>query len=143
MGSNWDDAKITSDDFLLNFIGFLLGIGITIVTFIYSTFDKFRDSLIRLNIDKSKVDKASLQLKKCFNAIKKDLLTVFVIFLLCIFIIIFKNCNIPYIEWKSSFLSKNEFVHWMKLSMLFFTLIGVFDIMYSLFTLMKAEEEMP
>ncbi len=133
---------IFSDEFTINFLGAILAIGITIITFVFSSFDKIRNSLINVKIDTKQYNDINININQIFTALKEDLMAIFVFLTISFIVIILRDSNIPIIKWNWGYVSKSHFVSSIKLSMILLSFVGIFDIIYSLFALMRASEEL-
>jgi hypothetical protein len=134
-------SNILSDEYMLNFIGVILGLGITIITYIYTSIAGFKELIYNLEIDSNKTNEIILKVQTVLQKLKEDLIFVFYLFFFSFVIAITKNADIPFVKWNNTYFGKFEFVIIVKLYIFFLTFIAIFDIIMSLFSLLKANEE--
>lgn len=131
---------ILNDDFLLNFLGVILGLGITIITFIYTSVGKVRESILRLNINKDKADDILTNVQKVISELKQDLKFIFFLFFISFIIAILKEANIPFIKYNITIISKCELIALVKLYILSLAFLSIFDIVTTLFSMLNVNE---
>ncbi|MBE5040130.1 hypothetical protein [Ructibacterium gallinarum] len=133
------DILIVEDEFSITFLGVILGIEITILTFIYSslsTIQSFIDKLYgKKDIEKS--TKVNNLLLSAFNELIEDVKFVFIAYLLLIVFIIIFNIDFPYIHWPFKILSKDCVNIILKVWIMINILVATIDSFFTLTNIMK------
>lgn len=134
--TNYNDFFLNQNEFLITFVGLVLGIAITIVTFVFSSIDKIWsiiDSIYGKGTEKSKLVKANF--KTAYNELVEDSQCIFIIFVLIILVILIEYVNLDYIflpfDWKKNIL------HCFKNIILFSCMIAIIDLFSSLVNILK------
>lgn len=131
--------KLVQDDFLVTFLGVILSLIITIITFIYSSLGKISDLLdkcIKDSNDQTK-EKVHNLLNASFNELIEDMEFMFYIYIGILLIIILGQLDLPHISWQLTFISKQHLLSTIKFGLLINALFAVSDCFMTLKNLMK------
>lgn len=134
---------ILSDDFILKYIGSFFAFFIATISFLYSSSGKLHESLLVNNIEENIRDKIKNNIRELIIEIKSDIMIILYLLFINFFVIIIRNCDIPYIQWPAylSF-SKSEVISCIKLTTIFLTLFAIYDVTYSLFRIIFAHDHL-
>jgi hypothetical protein len=136
------ELTILSDEFMINFLGAVLGLGITILALIFSSIDKLRVEISKLNNATSNPVNIESNEKRLFKSLKEDTFTILYFFIGAFLLSILKGLDIPILAWQLNILTKIEFILMLKLYLMMLTFILIGDIIASLFGLLQANEEL-
>ena len=78
------DALLLDNEFLITFVGVVLGISATIVTFIFSSTEKIQKVISNLSHEKNRTDKINRIFKTAYAELIEDSSFIFIIFILLI-----------------------------------------------------------
>lgn len=92
------DALLLDNEFLITFVGVVLGISATIVTFIFSSTEKIQKVISNLSHEKNRTDKINKIFKTAYAELIEDSSFIFIIFILLIICVLFSAIDIPYIS---------------------------------------------
>ncbi len=123
---------LIKDEFLIGFIGVILGLGITIITFIYSSLDRI-SNFIKSTCEQENAEKIFDYLKKSFAELVSNNKYIFYMFALLICIILFEYIDIPYI----TFSHKPNVILTLKIFIFITIGIATVDNFKALFGLLK------
>lgn len=102
------DALLLDNEFLITFVGVVLGISATIVTFIFSSTEKIQKVISNLSHEKNRTDKINRIFKTAYAELIEDSSFIFIIFILLIICVLFSAIDIPYISFPA-FMQKVNF----------------------------------
>ena len=102
------DALLLDNEFLITFVGVVLGISATIVTFIFSSTEKIQKVISNLSHEKNRTDKINRIFKTSYAELIEDSSFIFIIFILLIICVLFSAIDIPYISFPA-FMPKSQF----------------------------------
>lgn len=127
-----------SDQYLISFIGVILGLSITIITFFHSSVGKLCD-LIDKVYENSEADRHKLRkkLKESCGELRDDTRFIFITYMILMFTIFFEKINIPGLVWPPILISKVAVVSVIKLFLTFVILRAVIDCFFSLIGILK------
>ncbi|APU60744.1 MULTISPECIES: hypothetical protein [Clostridium] len=134
------ELKILDDEFVINFILIVLGFTVSFITILYSTFEKLRQQLVEIFkniISETELKDMELIMFNIFKQLKEDILFIFRYLVDVVFIIIWRNIDIPYIKWNFNYISKLDIILLIKLTIIFLTLLALYDIIKSIFKLIE------
>lgn len=134
------DLKILDDQFVINFILIVLGFTVTLITIMYSTFDKVRQQLVEIFkniIDESDLEDMQLTMFKIFKNLKEDTLLILFYLVVEVFMSIYVIIDIPFIKWQLNSISKLDMILLTKLTIILLTLYALSDIIVSIFKLIQ------
>lgn len=118
--------SIFEDGFIINAIIVILGFTVTIITFIYTGYERILKILYENELDEGR--KMIVEISK---EVKSDIYFIFRVLIIIIFAICIRNVDIPYLRWYFSCISKIEFIEIIKVD-------GLLLSFYSLWDLIKA-----
>lgn len=133
------DILIVEDEFSITFLGVILGLEITILTFIYSSLDSIHSFINKIYKQKEleKATKVNNLLLSAFNELIEDVKYVFIIYLLLIAFILFYNIDFPYIVWPFQVVTKDCVNLILKLWIMINILVATIDSFFTLTNIMK------
>ncbi len=117
------------NSFLINFLGVLLGVSITLVTFIYSVVNRI--------LDKTKYkNKESQTVFKLFNELKDNTVLIFWFLSIVLILAVWSTIDIPNIKLvKLIGVDKGIVIIWIKLNIVILSMVAIKDTIGTLFTL--------
>jgi predicted membrane channel-forming protein YqfA (hemolysin III family) len=127
---------LVQNEFLVNFIGIILGLAITLLTFIYSSFDKIYNSFTK-NQSEEKTRLIQSILKHAFRELIQDTYLVMGAFGVIMILVIVEFTNIPIITWPSVMITRNEVLLFCKYFCFFLVCAAIFDMVISLLKMMN------
>ena len=110
------DALLLDNEFLITFVGVVLGISATIVTFIFSSTEKIQKVISNLSHEKNRTDKINKIFKTAYAELIEDSSFIFIIFILLIICVLFSAIDIPYISFPA-FMLKSQFLDSIKIGL--------------------------
>ncbi len=133
-------SKIINDEFMLNFLGLFLGVSVAIVTFLFSSVDKIRESIIKAGFDGAAKKQTETTINNLIEELKQDSMAIFVFLVLFFGTILLKDIDVPYL--KIAIWDKSSILSSIKLTLVFLTLFSIYDIISSTFLLMKVSHKL-
>lgn len=130
------DALILDNEFLITFVGVVLGISATIITFIYSSSDKIWKVISNTFHDDEPKEKAHQKFKLGYAELVEDSSFIFIIFILLIICIISYAIDIPYISFPN-FLPKSRVLNSIKMGLFLNCLAAICDLFFSLSNILR------
>lgn len=130
------DIIFIDNEFLTSFVGVVLGISATIVTFIYSSTDKVWDIISNTFQSEEDAERVRKKFKKGYTEIIEDSSFIFVIFILLIICVIISAVDIPNISFPDS-ISKACVISAIKTGLLINCLVSIRDLFFSLCNILK------
>lgn len=115
--------SIFEDVFIINLIIVILGFALTIVTFIYTGYER----ILKILYD-NRIEEGKNMIIEISKEIKSDIYFIFRVLIIIIFAICIRNVDIPYLQWWFSFISKIEFVEIVKVDGLLLSLYSLWDL---------------
>ena len=122
-GERLNEISIFEDGFVINALIVLLGFTLTVITYIYTSYERIIKILNSNNINSGKA--MVIEISK---EIKEDIYFIFRVLVLTIVLISIKNSDIPYLKWNFKLLSKIELYEVLKISGFFLALYSVWDL---------------
>ncbi|MBN2603384.1 MAG: hypothetical protein JXA91_04550 [Candidatus Thermoplasmatota archaeon] len=135
------NISIIKIDFLIQFLGILLGFIFTILAFIYSMTESIKNQLVNNdNISDEAKTKQFELIDNLHDELKDGTKFVFILFCLSIFFCFLENINLPIITIGKT---KTILLFVVKLSILFLSLYSIYDIMEIMFKISKVTAVFP
>ncbi len=135
------NISIIKIDFLIQFLGILLGFIFTILAFIYSMTESIKNQLVNnASISDEAKSKQFELIDNLHDELKDGTKFVFILFCLSIFVCFFENINLPIITIGNT---KTKLLFVVKLSVLFLSLYSIYDIMEIMFKISKVTSVFP
>jgi hypothetical protein len=124
-----DGLVFLENSFLINFLGVLLGVLITLVTFIHSVVN---ESLKKTNNQQSK-RKTAIQL---YSELKDNTVLIFWFLIIVFILTVWMTIDIPKIQLIELIgIEKNILITWIKLNIMILSMVATKDTIETLFTL--------
>ncbi|MEG1669240.1 hypothetical protein [Chryseobacterium sp.] len=125
------------NEFLITFVGVVLGMATTIVTFIFSSVDKIWNIIdINNTTDSLKCDKLKTQFKKGYRELIEDSKFIFIIFIILFILAFWENIDIPYIALENV-ITKVNLIYYIKIGLFLNSIVAIKDLFFSLINLLK------
>lgn len=118
-----NELSIFEDGFIINALIVLLGFTLTVITFIYTSYERIIKILNEKNIDHGNAILIDIS-----KEIKEDIYFIFRVLVFIIALISIRNIDIPYLEWHCKLLSKIELYEVFKIAGFFLALYSVWDL---------------
>ena len=131
-----EETLLVDNEFLITFIGVVLGISTTIITFIFSSTEKIWKVIGETYGDIEKSEKAQKLFKNGYQELIEDSTFIFVIFVILIFLVFYSAIDIPYITFPPM-LCKKQILNFVKMGLFFNCLIATCDLFFSLSNILK------
>lgn len=133
-----DFKDVSSNQFLIAYLGVLLGFALTLFTFIISMVEKISDKIIKdeIILPEIKVRKQE-KLSGMLAEVKDNIAFVFFCLLICCIFSIIENIDLPYISITNyrEFVTKSLIINSSKLTIFILSLYAIYDIMIVSFTI--------
>lgn len=130
------EVLVIDNEFLITFVGVVLGISTTIITFIFSSTDKIWKVIDQTYTDKEKSANAQSLFKNGYRELIEDSILVFFIFVALIFCVLYSAIDIPYIQFPH-LVSKKQVLDFVKMGLFFNCLLATCDLFFSLSNILK------
>ena len=130
------DALLLDNEFLITFVGVVLGISATIVTFIFSSTEKIQKVISNLSHEKNRTDKINKIFKTAYAELIEDSSFIFIIFILLIICVLFSAIDIPYISFPA-FMPKSQFLYSIKIGLFLNCIFSISDLFFSLSNILR------
>ena len=130
------DALLLDNEFLITFVGVVLGISATIVTFIFSSTEKIQKVISNLSHEKNRTDKINKIFKTAYAELIEDSSFIFIIFILLIICVLFSAIDIPYISFPA-FMPKSQFLDSIKIGLFLNCIFSIGDLFFSLSNILR------
>ena len=130
------DALLLDNEFLITFVGVVLGISATIVTFIFSSTEKIQKVISNLSHEKNRTDKINRIFKTAYAELIEDSSFIFIIFILLIICVLFSAIDIPYISFPA-FMQKSQFLDSIKIGLFLNCIFSISDLFFSLSNILR------
>lgn len=141
--SNSSDILITNSKYIINFLFTILALSVAIITLLYSTIDKIRNTIIKIDILKDEeISEIEMIIKEVFDELRDDTYFILYSLIFILILILIEGCDIPFVSWSSIIpISRVEFVLALKMTILFLNILALVDIIHSLFSIIKASNK--
>ncbi len=133
---NDTDVLIIDNEFLTTFVGVVLGISSTIVTFIFSSTDKIWGVISNTFQDEGAVEIARKKFKAGYAELIEDSSFIFVIFILIVICVISSAIDIPNISFPH-YMPKEHVINAIKTGLFINCLVAICDLFFSLSNILK------
>lgn len=130
------DILLLDNEFLITFVGVVLGISATIVTFIFSSTEKIQKIISNLSQEKDRTDKINKIFKASYTELIEDSHFIFIIFILLVICVLFSGINIPYFSFPA-FMPKSQFLDSIKIGLFLNCIFSISDLFFSLSNILK------
>ena len=128
---------VVESEFLITFIGVVLGIATTIVTFIFSSVDKIWSIIDRNNKENSSQNtQLKTQFKVGYIELIEDSKFIFLIFISILLLVFWENIDIPYVALEGG-VKKVNLIFCIKIGLLLNCIVAMIDLFFSLVNLLK------
>ena len=135
--SESDIENIDEIDYpFITFVGVVLGISATIVTFIFSSTEKIQKVISNLSHEKNRTDKINRIFKTAYAELIEDSSFIFIIFILLIICVLFSAIDIPYISFPA-FMPKSQFLDSIKIGLFLNCIFSISDLFFSLSNILR------
>ena len=133
-----DLKDIIGNQFLISYLGVLLGFALTLFTFIIAMVEKISEKLMkdeRLTIEAKK--RKQLTLNSTLEEVKDNIVFVFVCLVICCFFTIIEGFDIPHINFSgyNEYFTKIAVINSLKLTIFLLSFYAIYDIMMVSFTI--------
>lgn len=140
---NMKQVTILSDEFMINFLLVVLGVGITILTAVIFVYIKdIRNGITKVHELTIKRINVETNIERLLKSLKEDVFALLLFVIVVSALSIYKSFDIPNLVWKFSILSKDEFILMVKLYLGILTFIVIGDITATMFGLLQTSEEL-
>ena len=127
------DALLLDNEFLITFVGVVLGISATIVTFIFSSTEKIQKVISNLSHEKNRTDKINRIFKTAYAELIEDSSFIFILLIICV---LFSAIDIPYISFPA-FMPKSQFLDSIKIGLFLNCIFSISDLFFSLSNILR------
>ena len=127
---------IVENEILITFVGVVVGVSATIITFIFSSMDKIWRVIGRIYTAPDQFADIEKQFKSSYNELIDDttlIFGVFILLIICVLVDIFTWKEAALIQW----LPKEPILNAVKMGLFFNCLIAVCDLFFSLINMLK------
>ena len=121
------------DEFLINTIGLVFGLTVTIVTFIYSALDRIERFIIKPYKDIAKKEFLVNRIKALFSELISNTKLIFYGFIFVLLMILWENIDIPFI----GFVYKIDVIYIIKFFIVVSVIVATIDVFNTLFGLLS------
>ena len=130
------DALLLDNEFLITFVGVVLGISATIVTFIFFFNRENTKSHFQSLSRKNRTDKINKIFETAYAELIEDSSFIFIIFILLIICVLFSAIDIPYISFPA-FMPKSQFLDSIKIGLFLNCIFSISDLFFSLSNILR------
>ena len=127
---------LIENEFLITFVGVILGISATIITFIFSSTEKVWNIIDDTYSDKEKSQQIQKKFKLGYQELVEDSNFIFIIFVLVITCVIVSYIDIPKISFPSG-LPKKQVLQDIKMGLFLNCIVATGDLFFSLANILK------
>ncbi len=131
-----ESKLIIDNEFLVTFVGVILGIAATIITFIFSSTDKIWSIINNTYSDKIKAESIQVKFKYSYKELVEDSNYIFIIFLIVLVCMIWSYIDIPFITFPRQLL-KSDFLNAIKMGAFLNCIVATCDLFFSFANILK------
>ncbi|MCI6384896.1 MAG: hypothetical protein MR845_07980 [Subdoligranulum variabile] len=131
-----EDALVLSDEFLITFVGVVLGIAATIITFIFSSTEKVWKVISNVIQDEKDVSQVNQKFKDGYKELIDDTKLIFVIFVLLVVCMVISGIDIPGVS-MPNVMPKYQVLNYIKVALFLGCLCAIGDLFFSLLNILK------
>ena len=136
----WDTNTLLFDnEFLITFVGVVLGISTTITTFIFSSTEKIREVIFSTRVEENAekdAEEVYQKFKKGYTELVEDNSFIFLVFILLIICVACYAIDVPYITCPV-FISKDRLLDSIKMGLSLNCVLAIGDLFLSLSAILK------
>lgn len=131
-----ENALVLSDEFLITFVGVVLGIAATIITFIFSSTEKVWKVISNVIQDENDVAQVNQKFKDGYKELIDDTKLIFVIFVLLVICMVISSIDIPGVS-MPNVMPKYQVLNYIKVVLFLGCLCAIGDLFFSLLNILK------
>ena len=127
-----DLKDIIGNQFLISYLGVLLGFALTLFTFIIAMVEKISEKLMKDNeLTIQEKTTKQIMINSTLEEVKDDIKFVFISLLICCFLAIIESFDIPYIDFSAyrDYFTKISVINSLKLTIFLLSFYAIYDIM--------------